>query len=96
MKAKSAISAKIFFRKTVYGLCIEIHNSVYFWRRHNSYDRILQLMKNSYPDTKTDIASLLCQDEIQTSSNRAKTWSKDFELGDPKYNTLGFKYMGEV
>ena len=29
-------------------------------------------------NAKTDITSLLCQDEIQTSSNWAKTWNKDF------------------
>ena len=39
MKAKSAISAKIFFRKTLYGLCIEIDKIVYFWRRHNRFHK---------------------------------------------------------
>ena len=39
MKAKSAISAKIFSRKTLYGLCIEIDNSAYFWRRHNRFHK---------------------------------------------------------
>ena len=39
MKAKPAISAKMFFRKTLYGLCIEIDNSAYFWRRHNRFHK---------------------------------------------------------
>ena len=45
---------------------------------------------------KTHNASFLCLDESQTSSNRAKTWNKDFELGEPKYNTVGFKYFGDM
>ena len=39
MKAKSTISAEIFFRETFSGYSIEIGNSVYFLRRHNRYWR---------------------------------------------------------
>ena len=39
MIAKSPISVKISFRKALYGLCIEIDNSAYFWRRHNRFHR---------------------------------------------------------
>ena len=45
MKAKSAISAKTFFRKTHYGLCIEIDNSAYFWRRHNIFHKNSHMKK---------------------------------------------------
>ena len=37
MKAKSTISAEIFFRETFSGYSIEIDNSVYFLRRHNRF-----------------------------------------------------------
>ena len=39
MKAKSTISAELFFRETFSGYSIEIGNSVYFLRRHNRYWR---------------------------------------------------------
>ena len=35
VKAKPKISAKIFVKETLKGLCIETENSAYFWRLHN-------------------------------------------------------------
>ena len=37
MKAKSTISAKIFFRETLWGLYIKTDSSAYFWRRDNRF-----------------------------------------------------------
>ena len=44
----------------------------------------LKNLKAKHIYAKIDNASFLCQDEIQISSNRAKTSNKDFQLGNPK------------
>ena len=58
------------------------------------YNWKILIQKNTY--AKRDNVSFLCVDEIQAWSNKAKTWNKDSELGKPKYNALGFKYMGDM
>ena len=47
LKVKSTIFTKIFFRKTLYSLCIEIDNTGVFWRGHNRF------WKNNYINYKT-------------------------------------------
>ena len=39
MKTKSAISAKMFSKKTPYGLCVESDNRAYFWWLHNRFHK---------------------------------------------------------
>ena len=48
MKAKSTISAELFFRETFSGYSIEIGNSVYFLRRHNRYWRSNYLIGENF------------------------------------------------
>ena len=48
VKAKSPIFAKIFFRETLQGLCIETDDSVYFWRRHNRFLKKNYLKKGNF------------------------------------------------
>ena len=48
IKAKSMISAKIFFRETLEGFYIEIDNKAYFWRRHNRFRKNYYLIGNNF------------------------------------------------
>ena len=48
IKAKSMISAKIFFRETPEGFYIEIDNKAYFWRRHNRFRKNYYLIGNNF------------------------------------------------
>ena len=53
-KAKSAISAKIFFRKTLWGLCTETDISTYFWQRHDRFH------KNNYLKKAPEFNRIFC------------------------------------
>ena len=45
IKAKSTISAKIFFRETLWGLCIKTDKSAYFWRRTTDFRKTFKWKK---------------------------------------------------
>ena len=48
VKFKTTISAKIFFRETLKGLCIETDNSAYFWRLHNRFRKSNYLTRENF------------------------------------------------
>ena len=48
VKSKPTISAKIFFRETLKGLCIETDNSAYFWRLHDRFRKTNYLIRENF------------------------------------------------
>ena len=70
----------------LYNIYISIYIYIYVIHIELRYAYMLKIYICIYAEAEN--ASFLCQDEIQTSSNSAKTWNKYFLFGRETLNTI--------